>query len=138
MAIAFLRLLMVTGVTVSALSLGAAEPPSQADIERHIVGKWTCEESADGGLTIHTSLELQKDGTFSSIQTMTQNGQSRTLTLTGRWEVSGANVTVTVDTSVPPAVPAGSRMTDEVLEINEKMCRLKKADGKERTFTKSS
>lgn len=130
------RLLLLPLVLVIALSSGkAAELPADAEIEKLLVGKWVQEEMMNG-ITIKATTTYEKDGKLSGEATINAGDRMIKIVVLGSWKMTMGKLTETIDRSEPPTIPAGKTSTDELLEINKKICRYRAEDGTERTKTR--
>jgi len=122
-------------VCLAPIVTSAGEPPSQTEIEKLIVGKWSREEMI-GDVAIKATTTYESGGKMSSEGTIVQGVITLNISVTGRWKVMGSKLIEIVEKANPPAIPIGHESVDEVLEINNKICRYKTSKGDERTKTR--
>jgi hypothetical protein len=103
----------------------AAEPPTEAEIEKQIIGSWYYEWPEFQGYVTKITITFNGDGTFrrEKFFTNTPPGKARVIEL-GNWKLDGAELTEENERSIPPGVPEGSNHKFKVLAIDDKQLKL--------------
>ena len=130
------RIFAATVLFLIATTTAQAEPPTEAELAKLIVGKWT-EEEVVNGLTIKDTTTYQRGGvkTVEAVATKEGVGFSLIISASGKWKVSGSKLTEIIEKAEPPrAMHTGQETTDEILEINDTICRYKTTKGDVRTM----
>jgi len=89
------------------------------------------------GLTIKDTTTYQRGGvkTVEAVATKEGVGFSLIISASGKWKVSGSKLTEIIEKAEPPrAMHTGQETTDEILEINDTICRYKTTKGDVRTM----
>jgi hypothetical protein len=117
----------------------AADPklPSDAEIRALLVGKWVQQKKGPGGAVAKGSTTFKKDGTFAGEATITVNGQTITVTVSGTWKVVNGTLIETIEKSNVPTLSKGQVSKDKVLAISRKALKLKTEDGQESEQTRA-
>src|SRR5262245_12063291 len=118
-----------------ATATARTEPPTEAELAKLIVGKWAGEEMING-LMIKSTTTYQRGGVMTVEAVATKHGISLIISASGKWKVSGSKLTEIWEKANPPRAISAGETTDEILEINDKICRYKTAKGDVRTKTR--
>ncbi|MBA4190731.1 MAG: hypothetical protein C0467_22325 [Planctomycetaceae bacterium] len=114
---------------------GADDAPKKlddAEITKHLVGKWAVDEVGDHGLKVRGTAHFKKDGTFEAEATIGDGEKPVKLSLSGTWKVSDGVIVSTVTKSSSPAIVAQGRVTkNHVISIGERTIKHKSEMGKE-------
>jgi len=130
------QILTATVLFLFATTTARAEPPTEAELAKLIVGKWA-EEEVVNGLTIKDTTTYQRGGVKTVEAVASKHGINLIISASGRWKVSGSKLTEILEKANPPrAIHTGQETTDEILEINDKIYRYKTAKGDVRTKTR--
>ena len=108
-----------------------AKKPSDADLAKRIVGKWSEEEQLQGGGTSKAMTTYRKDGTFTGEGTITRQGKSLTVKVSGTWKVTDGTLIETVEKCEPALIPKGKIFKDRILSVTDKVLKVKTEKGKE-------
>ncbi len=115
-----LLIVLALGPMVLAWTAHAAEPPSDADIRRLIVGKWHHEDMPVNGFWTY-DWTYREDGTFELVHTFTRFGEERIKTVhSGTWKVADGKVVESYKEPLDPSFPSSKMQQFTVLEINER------------------
>jgi hypothetical protein len=109
--------------------------PTDADINRLLVGKWNCTDPDVGAAG---TIRYTKDGNFTGDGTVKIDGQEKIeVHFEGTWSVSkGTIVLVVTKSSRPGIAPVGSQVKETVVAIDQKTLRFIRGLGKEKTRTR--
>jgi hypothetical protein len=130
------RIFTATVLFLLATATARAEPPTEAQLAKLIVGKWA-EEEMINGLMINSTTTYQRGGVKTVEAVATKHGISLIISGSGKWKISGSKLTEIVEKADPSrAMHTGQETTDEILEINDKICRYKTTKGDVRTKTR--
>jgi hypothetical protein len=130
------RIFTATVLFLFATTTARTEPPTEAELAKLIVGKWA-EEEMINALMIKSTTTYQRGGVKTVEAVATKQGISLIISASGKWKVSGSKLTEIVEKANPPrAIHTGQETTDEILEINDKICRYKTTKGDVRTKTR--
>jgi len=128
------RIFTATVLFLFATTTARTEPPTEAELAKLIVGRWAEEETING-LTIKSTTTYQRGGVKTIEAVATKHGISLNISASGKWKVSGSTLTEIIEKADPPrAMHTGKETTDEILEINDKICRYKTTKGDVRTM----
>jgi hypothetical protein len=104
--------------------------PSDAEIRKLLVGKWSQEETLPNGAKGKATTTYKGDGTFSGEGTIEFQGQTLRITASGTWKVEGGDLSETIDKSEPAVAPKGAVSKDAVLSISKTVLRRRTKEGK--------
>src|SRR5262245_9104808 len=129
-----------TAIALALLGMGlaisqAAEPTTDADIGKQLVGKWF-EDLYVHGFHITATADYSADGTVAIEGVMTRGKRTIKLAITGSWKVEGDKLIETVATCQPPVLRRGRQMARGVVEISEGVFRYVNEDGDEGVRTR--
>lgn len=114
-----LLIFLAIGPMVLAWAADAAEPPSDAEIRRLIVGKWHHEDMPVHGYWTN-DWTYRDDGTFERVHTFTKFGeQPRKTVHSGTWKVADGKVVEVYKEPLDPIFPSSKTQQFTVLAINE-------------------
>lgn len=112
---------------------GREGKPSDEEINKLLVGKWSVEET-NGNVKIKGTSTYKKDGTLEGEATIDLGDQKIVLKVSGTWKVKDGVVTETVTKSNrPDIIKEGMTTKDTVVSINDKEYKIKSESGKETT-----
>jgi hypothetical protein len=130
-----IALVVILLLGLPAVIVLAAGPPTDAEIEKLAAGKWS-QQSFEGDVEINSTTIYRKDGTFLKEGTLTKGNRMLKVTVTGRWKVSNAMLSETLEMTDPPGPPSDTQSTDAIIEINDKVLRYRTEKNVERTKTR--
>ncbi len=129
-------LLLTISTTLVSSSSGFDEPPAaptDAEISKHLVGKWAVDEVGEQKLKVKGTAHYKKDGTFEGAATIGNGESPAKIAISGTWKVADGVITSTVTKSSLSVVIAQGRVyKDQVLAIDEKAIKYKTEAGTDR------
>ena len=132
--IALALVLMALMLLTSAVSQ-AAEPATNAEIQKQLVGKWF-EDLYSHGFHIKATANYSADGQVEIEGVMTRGKRKLKLAITGSWKVEDGKLVETVATCQPPVLRRGREVARDVVEITESVFRYLDENGDEGVRTR--
>lgn len=118
-------------------SIGAKDEPkkpSDADIAKLLVGKWTTEEGKEGEPKVKSTFIYDKDGTFAVEATIETGGKTEKIVVSGTWKVADGVILDTVEKTNTENLKVGRVTRDTVISIDDKTLKYTTQKGRERTW----
>jgi hypothetical protein len=113
----------------------AAEPTTNPDIEKQVVGKWF-QELSIRGFDVKATTTYHPDGKFSGEGVLTKGERTVNMVVTGSWKLEGSRLIEKVSTCTPPLIRRGREAATEDIEVNDKALRFINEQGEEMTKTR--
>jgi len=113
----------------------AAEPTTNADIHKQLVGKWF-EDLYLLGFHVKATATHHADGQLAIEGVAIRGKRTTKLVITGSWMVDDGKLIETVATCQPPVLRRGRQLVSDVVEISDSVFRYVNEDGDEGVRTR--